>query len=415
MNEFALARTGQARSQLDMSSFPATARWMVHMLAGIRHGSLSLAFPDGQRITFGEGAPHADIALANFNPFGAALKRGDVGFAESFVARDWSSSDLARLLVVLLRNRAAIENAIYGSFFGGLIDRVRHLLRRNTRAQARKNIPAHYDLGNAFYGLWLDASLTYSSALFDAKALGDPHAPSTVETLAAAQQAKYTRVLNQLRVQPGARLLEIGCGWGGFALGATRAGHSVRGLTLSPAQLKVAQDRLAAGGLDADLRLQDYRDEDGAYDGIASIEMFEAVGEAYWPDYFATLARCLKPGARACIQTIVIDDALFARYRKSTDFIQQYIFPGGMLPSPSEFERHANAAGLRVEDRFAFGRHYAKTLRTWRARFEAELPVVRALGFDERFIAIWTFYLAYCEAAFAEGSTDVVQYTLVRD
>jgi cyclopropane-fatty-acyl-phospholipid synthase len=240
----------------------------------------------------------------------------------------------------------------------------------------------------------------------------DPHAPADTTTLQRAQQAKYARVLDALQVRPGARLLEIGCGWGGFARAAARAGHHVRGLTLSLAQLAFAQERLAGEGLTAALCLQDYRDETGTYDGIASIEMFEAVGEAYWPAYFATLARCLKPGARACVQTITIDDALFARYRRSTDFIQQYIFPGGMLPSRTAFAQCARAAGLRIVDTFAFGRHYARTLATWRARFLAQLPAVRALGFDDRFIALWTFYLSYCEAAFAQGNTDVVQFTL---
>jgi cyclopropane-fatty-acyl-phospholipid synthase len=412
MNEFALAGPALAGARLDTSSFPATARWAVRLLARIEHGSIAVTFPEGQRATFGRGAPQADITLVNWNVVSAALRRGDVGFAESFIDGDWSTRNLAQLLVVFLRNRAAFERVFYGSFFGGLLNRIRHLLNRNTREQAKKNIHAHYDLGNAFYALWLDRSFTYSSALFET--LGDPHAPADDVALVAGQDAKYARVLAELKVAPGGRLLEIGCGWGGFAQRAALAGHSVRGLTLSPAQLDFARRRLAAAGTEADLRLQDYREENGVYDGVASIEMFEAVGEAYWPVYFATLARCLKRGARACVQTIVIDDGLFARYRKSTDFIQQYIFPGGMLPSPRAFEQHANAAGLQVVNRLAFGKHYAKTLATWRARFEAQLPAVRSLGFDDRFIAIWTFYLAYCEAAFAEGSTDVVHFTLVR-
>jgi cyclopropane-fatty-acyl-phospholipid synthase len=412
MNELALDSSTRTRRRLDTSAFPPAARWVVRLLENIRHGTLRVTFPDGQRAMFGCDAPHADITLVNWNVFGASLKRGDVGFAETFIAGDWKTRDLAGLLVVLLRNRAAIEQVIYGSFLGGLFNRMRHLLKRNTREQARKNIHAHYDLGNEFYALWLDRSLTYSSAVFET--LGDPHTPADLATLTAAQQAKYARVLAELQLEPGAQVLEIGCGWGGFAQRAGQAGHHVDGLTLSPAQLQLAAQRLAVANVAADLRLQDYREEKGRYDGIASIEMFEAVGEAYWPAYFATLSRCLKPGARACVQTIVIDDALFARYRKSTDFIQQYIFPGGMLPSPSEFEHHANAAGLRVANRFSFGRHYAKTLSTWRASFESQLPAVRALGFDDRFIAIWTFYLAYCEAAFAEGSTDVVQFTLAR-
>jgi cyclopropane-fatty-acyl-phospholipid synthase len=413
MNEVALHPASSALPRLatDTSTYPRTARYVLRLLQRIRHGSLSVAFPDGQRASFGRGTPHADITLANWNVFPATLRKGDVGFGESFVAGDWSTTDLAQLLVVLQRNRTAMEEVIYGSFFGSLLYRIRHLLNRNTREQARRNVHAHYDLGNDFYALWLDPTFTYSSALFSD--LGDLHAPADVDTLATAQQLKYARVLAELQLAPGANLLEIGCGWGGFAQRAVQAGHTVRGLTLSPAQFQLARKRLA-GTRGAELVLQDYREETGRYDGIASIEMFEAVGEAYWPDYFATLARCLKQGARACVQTITIDDTLFDRYRKGTDFIQQYIFPGGMLPSPAQFERHAAAAGLRVLNRFSFGQHYAKTLRTWRARFEEQLPAVRAQGFDDRFIAIWSFYLAYCEAAFAEGSTDVVQFTLAR-
>jgi cyclopropane-fatty-acyl-phospholipid synthase len=411
MNEVALhSARALPRPATDTSASPRSARLVLRLLERLQHGSLTVTFPDGQRAAFGRATPHADITLANWNVFAAALTSGDVGFGESYVAGDWSTSDLAQLLVVLQRNRAAMDKAIYGSFFGRLVYRMHHLLNRNTRAQAKRNIHAHYDLGNDFYALWLDSTFTYSSGLF--ADLGDPHTPAGADALAAAQQLKYTRILDELQLAPGSNLLEIGCGWGGFAQRAVEAGHRVRGLTLSRAQFQYACERLAPAGGAAQPVLQDYREEKGRYDGIASIEMFEAVGEAYWPAYFATVARCLKQGARASIQTITIDDALFDRYRKGTDFIQQYVFPGGMLPSPGAFERHAAAAGLRVIDRFSFGLHYAKTLRTWRARFQAQLPAVRAQGFDERFIAIWTFYLAFCEAAFAEGSTNVVQFTL---
>jgi cyclopropane-fatty-acyl-phospholipid synthase len=414
MNDLVLpSPDARAAAGLDTTRFPAGARWVLRLLERIGHGTLDVAFPDGQRARFGHGAPRADITLASWGVFSAALKSGDIGFAESRIAGEWTSSDLVALLALFVRNRDAIEGVVYGSFVGGLLYRLRHLLNRNSRAQAKKNIHAHYDLGNDFYALWLDRSMTYSSGLFES--LGDPHAPAGEDTLAAAQEAKYARVLAQIAPAPGARLLEIGCGWGGFARHAARAGHAVRGLTLSEAQLRYARERAAQDGVAADLRLQDYRDETGQYDGIASIEMFEAVGEAWWPSYFTTLARCLKPGARACVQTITIDDRLFPRYRRSTDFIQQYIFPGGMLPSPAVFEQQARRAGLRVVDRFAFGAHYAKTLATWRARFHAREPAVRALGFDDRFLATWDFYLAYCEAAFAERNTDVVHFTLVRE
>jgi cyclopropane-fatty-acyl-phospholipid synthase len=280
-------------------------------------------------------------------------------------------------------------------------------MRRNTKKNSSKNIHAHYDLGNSFYGLWLDPSMTYSSAWFEDKRDQD---------LQTAQHAKVRRALRMVGVQTGSRVLEIGCGWGGLAeIGAAEFGAQMTGITLSPSQLAFAQQRLDALALSADLRLQDYRDtNDGPYDAICSIEMIEAVGREYWPTYFQTIAKLLKPGGRACVQSIVIDDALYERYALGTDFIQQYIFPGGCLPSPSAFRQHAQAAGLRVVDEFAFGLDYAHTLRLWRERFMQVKPQVLALGFDERFVRIWQFYLAYCEAAFMEANTDVVQYTLLK-
>jgi cyclopropane-fatty-acyl-phospholipid synthase len=397
--------------RLDTSAYPSSARWALRLLERFSNGTLELTLPDGQRARFGSGGPHAQVRLHSWAPLRAALRSGDIGFAEAFIDGDWTTDDPVRVLKYFVRNREAAEAVIYGSFWGGLAYRLKHLVNRNTRAQAKKNIHAHYDIGNAFYALWLDPTMTYSSALF-APAAGDAHAAASGDELLAAQRLKYQRVLDELRLGSGSRVLEIGCGWGGFAETAARAGHLVKGLTLSAAQLQYAQKRLERDDLPAELVQQDYRDERGRYDGIASIEMFEAVGEAYWPAYFATLARCLKPGARACVQTIEIADHLFDRYRRSTDFIQQYIFPGGMLPCPAEFRRQAGRAGLRVVNAHSFGAHYAKTLATWRARFLSQLDAVRAQGFDERFIRIWHFYLAYCEAAFAEGNTDVTQYTL---
>jgi cyclopropane-fatty-acyl-phospholipid synthase len=420
MNDLALPLAAKpsvtAPAELDTRLFPAQARWVLKLMERIEHGALMVVFPDGQRACFGHGGPTADIHLVNWNVFGAALKSGDIGFAETYAAGDWASSDPARLLAFFVRNRAAVERVIYGSFWGSLAYRVKHLLNRNSKPQAKKNITAHYDLGNAFYSLWLDPSMTYSSALFDHGAAhgAAAHLPASPAEMQAGQRAKYARVLEELRLERGARVLEIGCGWGGFAETAARAGVHTTGLTLSPSQLEYARLRLRRQKLAADLRLQDYRDERGEYDGIASIEMFEAVGEQYWSDYFATLNRCLKPGGRACIQTIVIDDALFDRYRTGTDFIQQYIFPGGMLPSPRAFRAQAEKAGLRLVGELSFGRDYARTLATWRASFMSQLSAVRALGFDNRFTRLWEFYLAYCEAAFGEGNTDVVQYTLAK-
>jgi cyclopropane-fatty-acyl-phospholipid synthase len=416
MTELALDRRG---SPLDASRFPARARWTLRLLERCEQGRLDISFPDGQSASFGAQTPGADtigrpadIRLANWNVIGAALESGDIGFAETYIAGDWTSSDPARLLAFFIRNRSAVEQVIYGSYWGRLAYRIRHLLNRNTRAQSRKNIHAHYDLGNRFYELWLDPTMTYSSALLAPGA--DPHAPVDSEEFIGAQQAKYERVLAELALPAHAQVLELGCGWGGFAEAAARAGHRIKGLTLSTEQLAFARERLKQQGQTANLVLQDYRDEQAQYDGVASIEMFEAVGEAYWDTFFSTLARTLKPGARACVQTITIADELFERYRTSTDFIQQYIFPGGMLPSPSAFRARARAAGLVVVNELAFGPDYARTLATWRSSFNARRKEVRALGFDDRFVRIWEFYLAYCEAAFALGNTGVFQFTLVR-
>lgn len=390
---------------------PANARSVLKLLQRLRHGTLTLQLPDGTVLQFGSGEqPAASLSLHNWSVFGAALKSGDIGFAESYMAGDWSTPNLAELLRVFLRNRQALESVVYGSWLGSLLYRVRHLLHRNTKANSRKNIHAHYDLGNAFYRLWLDPTMNYSSAWFEGRPDGD---------MVQAQQAKVRRALRMAGVWPGDRVLEIGCGWGALAEMATgEFGASLVGVTLSTEQLAFGRERLArlGTGARADLRLQDYRDiSDGPFDAICSIEMVEAVGREYWPTYFGAIGRLLKQGGRACIQSIVIDDALFERYLHSTDFIQQYIFPGGCLPSPSEFRRQAAAAGLKVVDELAFGPDYAETLRRWRRQFLAERRAILQLGFDERFMRLWEFYLAYCEAAFDEANIDVVQYTLLKE
>jgi cyclopropane-fatty-acyl-phospholipid synthase len=373
---------------------------------------LHLRLPDGSESVYGHGEqPSAHLVVHDWGVFAAAMRNGDIGFAESFIAGEWETPDLCALLRVFIANRNALEDVIYGHWWGQLAHRLRHWLNRNTRSNSRKNIHAHYDLGNAFYSLWLDPTMNYSSAWFD----GNPMLP-----MDQAQDAKVRRALRMVNLTPGhnQRLLEIGCGWGALAEMATREwGVDFTGVTLSDQQLAHAQKRLTDQGLgaQAQFRLQDYRDiSDPAFDAICSIEMIEAVGQAYWPTYFETVARLLKPGGRACIQSIVIADDYFDRYVRGTDFIQQYIFPGGCLPSPSAFRQHAQAAGLRVVDEFAFGLDYAHTLRLWRERFMQVKPQVLGLGFDERFVRIWQFYLAYCEAAFMEANTDVVQYTLIK-
>ncbi|CAN7197566.1 class I SAM-dependent methyltransferase [Polaromonas sp. LjRoot131] len=400
---------------------PAAARSALRLLQELRHGVLTLHLPDGSQRRFGEhpqqhdmhgpGHPSASMTLHNWKVFGAALKSGDIGFAESYIAGDWSTPNLTELLKLFSTNRREVDAMIFGTWFGRLLYRVKHLLHHNSRANSRKNIHAHYDLGNAFYRLWLDETMNYSSAWFD----GDLSRP-----LPEAQNAKVCRALDMAGVKPGDRVLEIGCGWGALAEQAiAHRGAAVVGVTLSTEQLAYANARLQRLGVRigaagrADLRLQDYRDiPDAPFDAICSIEMVEAVGQAYWPTYFATVSRLLKPGGRACLQSIVINDALFDRYVGSTDFIQQYIFPGGCLPCPREFRRQAQAAGLEVVDEFAFGADYAETLRRWRDAFMARGAEVAALGFDERFMRIWAFYLAYCEAAFDTGDINLMQFTL---
>jgi cyclopropane-fatty-acyl-phospholipid synthase len=398
-------------------------RIILGMLTQLSHGSLTLTQPSGERQTFGSiGSSvllNADLQIHDPAVYAEILRGGDIAFAEAFMDGRVSTSDLPSLLKLFVKNRAQIDAALHGSWWGVLLDRLLHVFRRNTKRQARKNIEAHYDLGNDFYKLWLDTSMTYSSAIFDSQLVS---VEVDAALLGSAQKIKYERVLSTLG--GATNILEIGCGWGGFAEVAASSNHRVTGLTLSTEQLAFAKERLAKLGRSesVDLKLQDYRDEGIAqagskpqqYDGIASIEMFEAVGESYWPSYFDCIARNLKDDGIACVQSIVIKNELFERYRSGIDFIQRYIFPGGMLPSPVKFEAVAANAGLVVTDRFSFGKDYARTLAVWRHNFLNVLPDVRALGYSERFIKMWEFYLAYCEAGFDSGDTDVMQFTLIR-
>ena len=391
-----------------MQSAPLAARRVLPLLEKIEHGTLTVQFPDRSLKVYGNHAlPHAAISLRNWKVFAASLKSGDIGFAESYIAGDWTTPSLSDLLRVMIQNRRTVEDLIYGSWWGRMAWRVRHWLNRNHKANSRKNIHAHYDLGNAFYTLWLDRTMNYSSAWF---------AGDFSQSMEQAQHAKVRRALQTTGVTKESRVLEIGFGWGALAEMATREmGAHLTGVSLSTEQWAFATARMQSNGAadQSDLRLQDYRDiDDGPYDAICSIEMIEAVGQQYWPRYFQTVSKLLKPGGKACIQSIVIDDALFDRYLKSSDFIQQYIFPGGCLPSASEFKRQARLAGLLVIDELKFGPDYAETLRRWRHAFMAQEAQVIHLGFDQSFLRTWEFYLAYCEAAFDEASTDVVQFTL---
>lgn len=386
---------------------PLAARIVLHALRGIVTGRLLVRLPDGSEHAFGHGADPAVLEVDDWDTFGAALASGDIGFGEAYMQGHWRSPDLARLLGLFAANRDMTERAAAGGFWGRVAHRARHLLRANTRAGSRRNIAAHYDLGNDFYALWLDRSMTYSSALFEGDA---------ARTLEQAQRAKYARILRRIAPRPGAHILEIGCGWGGFAeLAAREHGCRVTGITLSREQLAYAEARIARAGLADRVRfeLRDYRDVAGRYDHAVSIEMVEAVGERYWPAYFAALGRALAPGGVAIVQAITIADRAFARYRAGTDFIQRHIFPGGMLPSPRRFREEAARRGLAVVGEHAFGRDYAETLRRWRGAFMHRLPEVHALGYDARFARKWEFYLAYCEAGFDTSCTDVHQFELV--
>ena len=374
-------------------------RTVFALLDKLSGGRLTVRLPDGRCVAFGHGERCVSLHVHDERLFARVLARGDIGFAEAYLDGWWESPDLTGVLALLARNREVLTRAVYGSWRQLLSARMRHWFNRNSRAGSKRNIMAHYDLGNAFYRLWLDSSMSYSAALYRAQDDG---------SLLTAQHAKYHRILDRLQAKAGECVLEIGCGWGGFAELAVQAGLQVTGLTLSPAQLAWAQARVPA----ADLRLQDYRDTQAQFDHLVSIEMFEAVGERWWPTYFSTVARALKPGGKALIQSITIRDDLFSAYRRGTDFIQQYIFPGGMLPSRSAFRRAAERQGLQVTDEFAFGPDYARTLAEWRAAFEAHWPQIAALGFDETFRRLWRFYLCYCEAGFLAGNIDVVQFEL---
>ncbi|WP_321797233.1 cyclopropane-fatty-acyl-phospholipid synthase family protein [Caballeronia sp. J97] len=390
-------------------SMPLSARIFLGLLRRISAGHLMLVTPDGGRCVFGDPLmqPAARLFIHDWRACRAILREGDIGFAQAYCAQWLDTPDPYALLQLALRNEAALERTVAGGVLAQWWHNARHRLRLNTRAGSRRNIHAHYDIGNAFYALWLDPTWTYSSAWFD----GDAEL-----SLEAAQHRKYQRIVDTLGLTAGMRVLEIGCGWGGFARHAARLGIRVHGVTISPAQHAFATERIAREGSSGlvDIELRDYRDVRGQYDAVVSIEMFEAVGERFWPTYFRTLRLCLAPGAKALVQSITIDDARFADYRASSDFIRETIFPGGMLPSPERFVRAARRARLDAHATLSFGADYARTLRYWRKAFEARTEAVRAQGFDEHFVRTWRLYLAYCEAGFDEARTDVMHFVVSR-
>lgn len=375
----------------------------------LRHGRIDFRLPDGRlfRVNAPHPGPVAEITVHNPEVFARLIREGDLGFADAYLEGWWSTPDLQAFMDVINADNDDVYDSFGGMMLVRLWERLRHWMNRNTKEQAKKNISYHYDLGNDFYRLWLDDTMTYSSAIFD----------SGQESLEAAQTAKYRSMVDQMGAQPGDHVLEIGCGWGGFAeYAAGERGLKVTGLTISKEQRDFAIERMARAGLSdkVEIKLQDYRDEKGLYDGIASIEMFEAVGEKYWPVYFDTVRDRLKPGKSATLQIITIEDKRFEVYRKGVDFIQKYIFPGGMLPSPSVLRAEVEKAGLMVRKSIEFGESYSQTLRRWHDTFNERWSEVSLLGFDDRFRRMWNFYLTSCAAGFHAGCIDVTQITVTK-
>ena len=369
-------------------------------------GTLDVTLPSGRKLTLGQRGTgvEADLKLHNFNVVWASVKRAQLGFFERYMAGDLESSDPTKVFKFYLQNRENLDKASTGVFFASLFDKFWHKKRDNTRVGSRENIAEHYDLGNEFYRLWLDETMSYSSAVFDA----------TTNSLEAGQRLKLKSVMEAAEVQTGKDVLEIGCGWGGFAEAAGQAGAHVHGITLSQEQLAFAQARMKQAGLDKNctFAFEDYRDTKGTFDSIASVEMIEAVGEAHWPSYFRTVFDRLRPGGVAAIQGITILEKNFPAYKNGVDFIQRYVFPGGMLLTKDIMREQAERAGLLLEKMECFGQSYAQTLRVWHERFEAAWPQIAPLGFDERFRRMWKLYLCYCEAGFSEGVIDVGIYKL---
>ena len=373
------------------------------------YGRLVFVLPSGREVKV-EGTkpgPDARLIINDFRFLQRVLIAGDIGFGEGFMAGEWDTPDLSALLEAFTANLDRLRRLLEGSVFHRAMNVLTHTLHRNSRAGSKRNILAHYDLGNAFYARWLDPSMTYSSARYERPG----------QALCEAQHNKYASLARQIDLGPDNHVLEIGCGWGGFAeFAAKEVGARVTGITISPSQYEFAKKRLFDQGLAerADIRMVDYRDVQGRFDRVASIEMFEAVGEEYWPTYFRKIRDVLSPGGRAGLQIITIRDELFSQYRKRADFIQKYVFPGGMLPSETRLKEETALAGLEWRDIVRFGQNYADTLAEWARQFEAAWDEIKSLGFDERFRRLWRFYLGYCEAGFRTERTNVVQLSLTR-
>ncbi len=388
-------------------------RWLVALARNVQLGSITFVFPDGstERMQGPEPGPDCVFRIHRDRVARRFIMGGTLGFCESYLDGDWSSPDMECLFVWTLMNETRLSELLNGKRWYRALRSISHVLSPNDRRGAKRNIAYHYDLGNAFYEKWLDPSMTYSSALFDTAEPGE-------DDLVPAQRNKYAALARQMDLQPGHSVLEIGCGWGGFAeFAAGEIGAKVTAITISREQHAFASERVQRAGLGdrVDIRLQDYREVEGRFDRVASIEMFEAVGEAYWPQFFSTLRDRLVPGGSAALQIITIDDGSFEEYRRKADYIQKYIFPGGMLPSQTALADQIRQAGLRLGDKTRFGMDYAHTLRLWNRRFQAAWPEIQQLGFDNRFKRMWEQYLMYCAAGFAVGTIDVVQLAVARD
>ncbi|HUO22498.1 MAG TPA: cyclopropane-fatty-acyl-phospholipid synthase family protein [Caulobacteraceae bacterium] len=400
--------TLDAASQAVLRQTPPVFRAAAGLLArNWEFGALEFVLPSGQslRLHGAEPGPEARLSVRHFRFMRRVFASGAIGFAEGYMAGEWDTPDLAQLLEVFSLNFDRLQQLVDGQPLMRLVNGLLHSKRRNTRAGSRRNIHAHYDLGEAFYGAWLDPSMTYSSAVFS----------SPGASLQAAQEAKYAALARSIDITPDHHVLEIGCGWGGFAEHvAGHVGARYTGITISKAQHEYARKRVFEQGLAerAEILLTDYRDVQGRFDRVASIEMFEAVGEAYWPNYFAKVSDVLTPGGMAGLQIITIKDELFSHYRRNTDFIQKYVFPGGMLPSESRLMQEVDQAGLVWRSAARYGEDYARTLAQWADRFQAAWRAITDLGFDERFRRLWLFYLSYCEAGFRTGRCDVIQVSL---
>ncbi|MFZ5708492.1 MAG: class I SAM-dependent methyltransferase [Pseudomonadota bacterium] len=400
----------QAATSLDgQGNLPRYFARVFAIAQRLERGRLDFVIPDGRRFRV-EGArpgPAAELDIHDGELFARLIREGDLGFCEAYLDGGWTTPDLMAFMDLLHDGNDTVLDGYPAMRLAWAWETLRHWWRSNSRRQARKNIARHYDLGNDFYRLWLDDTMTYSSALF---ATGQ-------EGLEAAQRLKYAAMVDRMGVQSGEHVLEIGCGWGGFAeYAAAERGLRVTGLTISAAQRDYAVERIAKAGLSdrVEIKLLDYRDEAGSYDGIASIEMFEAVGETYWPVYFRKVRERLKPGRQATLQIITVADHRWEVYRRGVDFIQKYIFPGGMLPCPRVLREQAERAELGFVGSFEFGESYSQTLRRWHETFNDRWPDVARLGFDDRFRRMWNFYLTSCAALFRGGNCDVTQITLRR-